>query len=393
MKQFIITLFFLLGLYQTAISQEDTIRYEVLNTLPSYFKQLKSQLSYPMAWGNSSIKDYSIWRDAARLQLYAQMGNLPPATNNYAMEFITTEQRDGYRACKIEFNISQWSRIPAYLLIPDGKGPFPAILMLHDHGAHFSIGKEKMIKPFEVSSEVLEDAENWVHKCYDDQFVGDYMAKNGYVVLAIDALFWGERGRKEGVDYDTQQALASNFFQLGTSWGAIINIDDLRSAEFLSTLPHVDKNRIGCLGFSMGAYRSWMLSAMSDIITASASVCWMNTTEYLMTLTNNQNKGGSAYSMLLPNIRQYMDYAHVASIACPKPTLFFNGSQDKLFPTQGVIDAYNTMKEVWKSQHVSDKLTTKLWNEKHFFNREMQKEVLYFFDRWLKQTQSSFDNH
>ncbi len=45
--------------------------------------------------------------------------------------------------------------------------------------------------------------------------------KNGYVVLSIDALFWGERGRKEGVSYDGQQALASNFMQMGASWGLL----------------------------------------------------------------------------------------------------------------------------------------------------------------------------
>ena len=112
----------------------------------------------------------------------------------------------------------------------------------------------------------IADAEDWVVRCYDGQYTGDYFAQNGYVVLSIDALFWGERGRKEGVSYDGQQALASNFMQMGASWGAFINMDDVRSAEFLASLPMIDKNRVGCLGFSMGAYRSWMLAALTDCI-------------------------------------------------------------------------------------------------------------------------------
>lgn len=368
----------------TASAQTDSAAYEVTGNMPVFYQQMKQQLTYPLAWGKAEEKDFAKWKAQARHVLAECMQNFQPAPKAYAMEVTDREQRDGYEARKIRFNLSEWSRVPAYLLVPEGKGPFPAIVLLHDHGAHFSIGKEKMVRPFHVAPEVMEDADQWARQCYDGQYVGDYLARHGYVVLAVDALFWGERGRKEGTSYDAQQALASNFLQMGASWGAFINVDDMRSAEFLASLPFVDKERVGSLGFSMGAYRSWMLAALTDVVRASASICWMNTTEHLMTLTNNQNKGGSAYAMLIPALRRYLDYPHVASIACPKPTLFFNGTQDKLFPIEGVKDAYQEMEAVWKSQGASDRLVTKLWDEKHFFNKEMQKETLEFFDRWLK---------
>lgn len=368
----------------TASAQTDSAAYEVTGNMPVFYQQMKQQLTYPLAWGKAEEKDFAKWKAQARHVLAECMQNLQPAPKAYAMEVTDREQRDGYEARKIRFNLSEWSRVPAYLLVPEGKGPFPAIVLLHDHGAHFSIGKEKMVRPFHVAPEVMEDADQWARQCYDGQYVGDYLARHGYVVLAVDALFWGERGRKEGTSYDAQQALASNFLQMGASWGAFINVDDMRSAEFLASLPFVDKERVGSLGFSMGAYRSWMLAALTDVVRASASICWMNTTEHLMTLTNNQNKGGSAYAMLIPALRRYLDYPHVASIACPKPTLFFNGTRDKLFPIEGVRDAYREMEAVWKSQGASDRLVTKLWDEKHFFNKEMQKETLEFFDRWLK---------
>lgn len=368
----------------TVSAQTDSTAYEVTGNMPVFYQQMKQQLTYPLAWGKAEEKDFAKWKAQARHVLAECMQNLQPAPKAYAMEVTDREQRDGYEARKIRFNLSEWSRVPAYLLVPEGKGPFPAIVLLHDHGAHFSIGKEKMVRPFHVAPEVMEDADQWARQCYDGQYVGDYLARHGYVVLAVDALFWGERGRKEGTSYDAQQALASNFLQMGASWGAFINVDDMRSAEFLASLPFVDKERVGSLGFSMGAYRSWMLAALTDVVRASASICWMNTTEHLMTLTNNQNKGGSAYAMLIPALRRYLDYPHVASIACPKPTLFFNGTRDKLFPIEGVRDAYREMEAVWKSQGASDHLVTKLWDEKHFFNKEMQKETLEFFDRWLQ---------
>lgn len=239
-------------MHSTASAQTDTIPYGTVKNMPTFYEQLKRQLTYPMAWGNSPTKDFDRWRAEARNILTECMQNLTPAPQSYDMETVDTESRNGYKAHKIRFNVSAWCRIPAYLLVPDGEGPFPAIVVLHDHGAHFSIGKEKMIRPFHVAPETLADADDWAERCYDGRYVGDYFAAHGYAVLSIDALFWGERGRKEGVDYDGQQALASNFLQMGSSWGAFIHMDDVRSAEFLASLPFVDKERVGCLGFSMG---------------------------------------------------------------------------------------------------------------------------------------------
>lgn len=360
-----------------------TERYGTEKDMPLFYQQLKNQLTYPWSWQKKRhTMTFDQWRTEARRQVEATMQQAPPAPQTYDYEVVAREKRDGYEAQKILFNINAWEKVMAYLLVPNTKKA-PALLMLHDHGAHFSIGKEKMVRPFEVDSTLMADADDWAQRCYDGIYVGDELAKAGYVVLSIDALFWGDRGRKEGVRYDSQQALAANMLQMGTSWGAWITWDDVRAAQFLAHLPMVDAGRVGCLGFSMGSYRSWMLAAMSDDVKAAAAICWMNDTENLMTLTNNQNKGGSAYSMLIPGIRNLMDYPHVASLACPKPMLFFNGDKDKLFPVPGVQNAYREIREVWHEQGADNKLITRIWQEKHFFSRAMQEEVKHFFNKHL----------
>ena len=354
--------------------------YEVLNNMPAFYQQLKESLTYPLAWGNAPEKDFTRWRTQAREKLLECMQPAPPQAD-FDMKVIESEQREGYTAQKIVFNVSGYSRVPAYLLIPEGEGPFPAVLLLHDHGAHFTIGKEKMVRPFNVSETVMQDADDWAVRCYDGQYVGDFLAQNGYVVLSVDALFWGERGRKEYADYDAQQALSANLLQMGMSFGSLIAWDDIRSAEFLSSLPNVDKEKVGTMGFSMGAHRAWMTMATTDAVKAGAAVCWMNTTDSLMTLTNNQNKGGSAYAMIIPNIRRYMDYPHVASIACPKPMLFTNGTKDKLFPIEGVKSAYETMRQVWESQGAAEHFQTKIYDLPHFCSKEIQQAILEFFNK------------
>lgn len=383
MRAFLFLIIFLYSLNN--ISAQDSIqRYELRKEMPLYYTQMRERLTFPDAWGNSPIRSFKKWREQARELVKESLQAMPPEAP-FQYTITDTEQRNGYRAEKIELNISADARIPAYLLVPDGSGPFPAIVTLHDHGAKFSIGKEKNICPFHVSDSVMQESEEWVRKCYDGVYIGDFFASNGYVVLAIDALFWGERGRMEGINYNAQQALASNLFQLGSSWCGIITSDDIRSVDFLATLPFVDTKRIGTTGFSIGAHRAWMLSAMSDKINAAAAICWMNTTEHLMTFTNNQNKGYSAYSTILPGLRNHLDYPHVASIICPKPLLLFNGSKDRLFPLTGTQDAFRILQQVWDSQRVPDKLETRIWNTPHTFNREMQQEVLRFMDKHLKK--------
>ncbi len=384
MKRTFITLSLLCMMTLMYGQKQESKRYELVNNMPLFCEQMKAKLTFPYAWQNNRTMKFDTWRKRGIAKAEECMSPAQPRAKAYDMKIIETEQREGYKAEKIEFNLSAWSRVPAYLLVPDGKGPFPAIVMYHDHGAHFSIGKEKCIRPFNVPDSVKTDADKWVQTCMDGVYVGDYYARHGYAVLAVDALFWNERGRKEGVKYDGQQALSSNFLQMGMSWGAFIVWDDIYTAEFMASLPFINKEKIGAVGFSMGAYRAWMVSALCPQIKAAAAICWMNDTQHLMTMTNNQNKGGSAYSMLIPNLRNYLDYAHVASLACPKPMLFFNGAQDKLFPVEGVENCYRTMHEVWKSQKVDNRLTTKIFDCGHHFGIPMQEETLTFFDRWLK---------
>lgn len=94
----------------------------------------------------------------------------------------------------------------------------------------------------------MDDADAWVNQLYEGQYVGDYLAKHGYVVLSIDAPMWGERGRKEGVDRNKYDLIADNMMMLGRDLSAFMTDDDIASTEFLASLPMVDAKRIGCVG-------------------------------------------------------------------------------------------------------------------------------------------------
>ena len=368
----------------TIVSAQKRERYEFYKDFPVYADKLLAQLTYPLAWGNSDIKDFSEWKDTARKKVLECMMTPPPAPKSYDMKVIGEERRDGYTARKIEFNLSDFYRVRAYVLVPDGKGPFPAVNLLHDHGAHLYIGKEKMIRPFDDDSLVIADADKWVADLYEGQFLGDYLARHGYVVFSTDAPMWGERGRKEGVDRNKYDIIAGNMMMYGRDLSAFMTYDDIASTDFLATLPEVDPSRIACAGCSMGAYRAWMLAALSDKIAASAAVCWMVTTDVQMTWKYGRKENGG-FANCIPALRQYLDYPHIASLACPKPALFINGTQDKLFKVPGVEKAFKIMHDVWDSQKAGQNLETELWPIPHSCGVKAQQRVLEFLDKHLKK--------
>jgi dienelactone hydrolase len=365
-----------------AISQTRD-KYEFMRNLPVYADSLIADLNYPLAWGNSDIKDFDEWRKVARQKVFDCMLTPPPTpAHGYETKVLYEEQRDGYKARKIEIRLSRYYTVPAYVLIPDGKGPFPAVNALHDHGAHLFIGKEKMIRPLACEdSTVIKDADEWL-KGYEGQFFGDYLAKNGYVVFSADAPMWGERGQKEGARRDRYDMIAGNMMMYGINLSAWMTYDDIAGTEFLAQMPEVDAQRIGCTGWSMGAYRAWMLSALSDRIKVGTSICWMVTTDEQMSFKYSRTENGG-FANCFPGLRRWLDYPHIASMACPKPMLFINGSQDKLFPVTGVKKAFKTMHDTWKSQKADDKLETELWDMPHSCNKKAQQRVLDFFKKHL----------
>ena len=358
-------------------------KYEFKRNLPVYADSLIADFDFPLAWGNSDIKDFGEWKKSARQKVFDCMLMPPPApSNGYETKVLFEEQREGYKARKIEIRLSRYYTVPAYVLIPDGKGPFPAVNCLHDHGAHLFIGKEKMIRPLACEdSTVIKDAQEWL-KGYEGQFFGDYLAKNGYVVFSADAPMWGERGQMEGPKRDTYDMIAGNMMMYGIDLSAWMTYDDIAGTEYLAQMPEVDASRIGCTGWSMGAYRAWMLSALSDRIKVGAAVCWMVTSDEQLSFKYDRTETGG-FANCYPGLRRWLDYPHVASIACPKPMLFINGSQDKLFPVAGVEKAFATMHTTWESQGAGDKIETELWDMPHSCWKNSQQRVLDFFKKHL----------
>ncbi len=74
------------------------------------------------------------------------------------VRLLETECREGYECRLVEYSSSSKERLRTYLLVPDGasrKDRRPALVLLHDHGARFDIGKEKLARSDSPGTVVL----------------------------------------------------------------------------------------------------------------------------------------------------------------------------------------------------------------------------------------------
>ncbi|MER5434582.1 dienelactone hydrolase family protein [Streptomyces sp. NPDC002588] len=348
--------------------------------LPDFHPALKAALTFPLAWGESPVRDFRSWRRAARAKVEELLIVGPQDGTPYAPEFTDRHRQGGYTRESVTLSLTRYERVRAALLTPDGPGPFPAVLLLHDHGARFDIGKEKLVRPWYDDTRQVS-AQEWAQRYFSGRFVGDELARRGYVVLCADALGWGDRGP---LRYDDQQALAANLYQLGSSLAGLMAREDVRAAGFLAGLGRVDARRVAAVGFSMGAFRAWQAAALSDDLAAAASVCWMTGLKEVLAPGNNILRGQSAYHMLHPGLPRYLDFPDVASIAAPRPMLFFAGGLDPLFPADGVRTAHEKLRAVWRSRHAEERLTLRTWPDLgHVFVDRMQDEVFTWLDHVL----------
>lgn len=277
---------------------------------------------------------------------------------------IEAEQRGGYHVEAVKVPVTHGQMAEGYLLVPDRipKHGCTAIIACHDHGARFTIGKEKLCQPLDTTYQA--EAQAWVNKFYDGAFVADTLASRGYVVLVIDALYWGSRQPDRTKTNKELKYAQPDFYQqhlkeTGEAWFETILNDDKSCVDYLRKRPEVNKKRIGIWGFSMGAYRAWQLAAEDKRIAFCAAANWMR---------SEPETGVSSWSMYRPS-KDGVPLGTIAAKIAPRPMLLQYGTEDKLFPDPVLRDRQ------WAA------LKVKGIASEHRFTKEHLTNLL----RWLKE--------
>ncbi len=369
-----------------------------IGSLYPFVRTTAERSTLPLSFLNDRFSDVESWKREGRAKVLSLFEYSPPACDPRA-EIVERTDCGDYVREKLTFNTTPDLRVPAYLLIPKGRdGRRPAIVALHDHGAFFVWGKEKLVQLPNEHPSLTE----FKRACYSGRSVATELVKRGYVVLAIDMFYWGERrmllaedppswhdpARMSADDVTrfnrrssaSTTLVATGLFEAGITWSGVMLLDDLRTVDYLVTRPEVDPDRIGCCGLSVGGFRSAHLAGLDPRIKAAVVVGWMSA--YGPMLESKLTSIG--FMKVIPGLYQFMDLPDIVSMNVPGGLMVIHGTQDRLFVMDGVNAAFKKIAAVYAKAGVPDRFQGVTYDGPHEFNATMQDKAFAWLDRWLR---------
>ena len=186
----------------------------------------------------------------------------------------SAQRRDNYTQIRVSAEVAAGFMQPGYLLIPEGRGPFPAVLVVYYDPATSAGLPSEYIRPFPIESVRLR------------QFARD-LALRGFVTLAIGAP--GGDARLPNLNGAQTQ---------GLSYLAYLAAN---SHTMLTQQPEVAADRIGVMGHSYGG--KWAMFA-SCLYEKFACAAWSD--------------GGVIFDEKRGSIN-YWDYFYLGGDGAPRP--------------------------------------------------------------------------
>jgi lysophospholipase L1-like esterase/dienelactone hydrolase len=305
------------------------------------------------------------------------LGDLPPRSSPQRVRRITREIRTGYTVERVSIDNGVDSEVTALVLIPDKhQEPAPAILWLHSS----TPDKNQILTPNTNGG---------------DEPLGEAFVRAGYVVMAPDACWYGDRadttpgGPMEGYRINvpgrnllSEYSLTKYNLWFGrTLWGMFVR-DDQIALDYLCSRPEVDKNRIGATGMSMGSTRAWWLAAVDERIAATAAVACL--TRYQNLIAHGELRAHGPYYFVYGLLKHY-DTEAVISLIAPRPFLALTGDLDHGSPADGIHVLEDRAGGVFRALNAGDRFKSILYeNTGHVYSAEMRAETLAWFNQWLK---------
>lgn len=236
--------------------------------------------------------------------------------------------------------------LEAFLLIPHGIGEkMPTVLALPGH--HSS------------KAEVIGERPSRFGVDY-----GRRLVKAGFCILAPDIPF--------SEDMRVEDHVALNLI-MAESHLTEVRLSYLHALlDYLSSLPSVDQERLGCVGWSMGGGLAMYLAAVDKRVKVVAI------SGYFGTYKDTFMRMRQTTDNYIPGILQFGEMADVACLIAPRPLWIEGSSNDLEFPQEAFMSGLENLKKCYAGHE--ERLTWQLIPGSHRFKGHGLED---WFKRWL----------
>jgi hypothetical protein len=274
------------------------------------------------------------------------------------MQIKGSMKKEGFTVQNVIFQTRPGIYATANLYIPDGKGKFPAVLLMMGHSFNGRF-------------------------YFRYQYVAISLALQGYVVLAIDPWGAGERTTTHGQfeDHGDENNLGSCLLDLGETLMGMQLTDNIRALDLLCSLPFVDPQRIGATGSSGGGNQSIWLAALDERIKAAVPVVSAGTFEAY-------KLGSPCICEVFPAGLNLTEEAGILAMIAPRALLLINHSKDHnpAFNPKGMLTSYHKAKPVYRLLSAENNIAYRIFDLPHGYYPEDREAMLGWFDMHLKGT-------
>jgi dienelactone hydrolase len=362
-----------------------------LGTLYPFIQKQADRSGFELSFLHDKFRSLKAWQPRARTRVFDRLF-YAPAPVAPRPEVIRRDDRGDHIREDLTFQTTPDVRVPACILIPKSATgaaarPAPAIVVLHCHGGMYVWGYDKVVETPDEHP-VLQQVKQ---QLYGGKSIATELVRRGYVVITIDMFYWGQRRLLLDDDppayrdprsmtndevaafnrrsQQSEQLVARSLFTAGITWPGVVLWDDLRTVDYLITRPEVDPKRIGCVGLSVGGYRSFLLAALDPRIKAAVDVCWMTSfgSQIKQHVVNTVG-----FSFHIIGLYRDLDLPDLAALIAPRSLMVISGSQDRLFAREGVDAAFAKIEHCFRKAGAPDRQNCRLYDAPHQFNAAMQ---------------------
>ncbi|MCW0199719.1 acetylxylan esterase [Sphingopyxis sp.] len=295
--------------------------------------------------------------------LLSEMIQFEHAAGPVRFEVTGRSTGEGYRVENLWYESLPGYRVTANLYLPEGKGPFPAIITQPGHGVDGRLSGTG----FAVN-----------------------LARTGFVVLAIDIVGEGERiqfydpeigASKVGRPTGEHSMAFGQALPTGGHVSRFFIQDAMRGVDLLMQRDEVDDQRIGAFGCSGGGTMTAYLAALDPRIKATATACYINDFDHLL---GPGGPGAQDAEQSIPFfLDRGLDIPDWVEAAAPRPYAIVSTTED-MFPIAGARAAYAEARRFYDVMGAADKITMIEGPGPHGNLGPIAPRIIGFFNRWLK---------